>query len=544
MLRYMGKHSLYQALTNCWTANDHQGHIHMMNKKAYSLLFDANLYSTSKEVEEAITFLEREIRGLSSILKLKLPPRHLASFTSIPDIQYTTIKRWQPKYTDHLRLVVLNLYNAYTHHQDMSISYWRAKGGYSPNRCQAVRLLLESMLLIVDSLGLMNLGYLDDSHLGSKKKHELSRMKGMPKLFDLLVNRFKLTPAMIQRHPNEELVVLKDTVKIEWKTKKDGSREKVKKTINVEYTETANTSRMRQNLRKINSLISKHFIGLCLNDEDVKKIQASRHESRKERIDFSKTSLHRSFSNRDFNQGGRLYGGWWQNIPSKFRKYTWIDNRMTYEFDFKCYQAKLLYAEAGLPIPPGDLYMVPGFPKEARLFLKEAFQVMMNTPSKRSAELKITSLLMEHSTLQGQYTARDITGTILKEHGAIRGQFFTGNKGLLLQSVDADITEEILLRLLDQDTVCLPIHDSFIVRRDHIRTLVDTMKSVIFDRYGYHIEMEQDDTAFDSYLDVWPLDDGEEIGVGFYEKHLVDKDLCSQYFSRLKAWEDLHGPCP
>ena len=44
---------------------------------------------------------------------------------------------------------------------------------------------------------------------------------------------------------------------------------------------------------------------------------------------LSKRSLYRVFNDTEFQTGGRFYGGWWQEIPSKYRDRITIDGKRT-----------------------------------------------------------------------------------------------------------------------------------------------------------------------------------------------------------------------
>ena len=44
-------------------------------------------------------------------------------------------------------------------------------------------------------------------------------------------------------------------------------------------------------------------------------------------IDLTRRMLVRIFSNGRFDQGGRFYRGWWENVPSEYRRYITTDGK-------------------------------------------------------------------------------------------------------------------------------------------------------------------------------------------------------------------------
>jgi hypothetical protein len=63
-----------------------------------------------------------------------------------------------------------------------------------------------------------------------------------------------------------------------------------------------------------------------IEDTEVAKLAARiKQDEDKEPIDLSKRTLTRMFTNGSFEEGGRFYRGWWQNVPSEYRKFITID---------------------------------------------------------------------------------------------------------------------------------------------------------------------------------------------------------------------------
>jgi len=170
-------------------------------------------------------------------------------------------------------------------------------------------------------------------------------------------------------------------------------------------------------------------------------------------------TVYRVFNNGSFDQGGRLYGGWWQQIPSGLRKHITIDGQWTIELDYSALHPRLIYAERGIQYE-GDPYDV-GLDESLRPLVKVTFQKLINGggyprhPRPGSGEPSFDAVEMGMSW-------RQFVDTIKDHHSSISDLFGTGI-GLRLQRKDSDIAQAVMLKFNKLDTVMLPVHDSFIV---------------------------------------------------------------------------------
>jgi hypothetical protein len=127
-----------------------------------------------------------------------------------------------------------------------------------------------------------------------------------------------------------DIVILRDKI--------NGIRQK------VGYIDTPKTERFRSNLTKINDCFVKHWADMRIEDTEVAKLAARiKQDEDKEPIDLSKRTLTRMFTNGSFEEGGRFYRGWWQNVPSEYRKFITIDEGVTTEYDFSQLSPHMLY---------------------------------------------------------------------------------------------------------------------------------------------------------------------------------------------------------
>ena len=79
-------------------------------------------------------------------------------------------------------------------------------------------------------------------------------------------------------------------------------------------------------------------------------------DPKKRPIDLTRRSLVRIFSNGRFDHGGRFYRGWWENVPSEYRKCITIDGKRTNEYDYSQLNPHMVYFLRGKTLGSEDAY--------------------------------------------------------------------------------------------------------------------------------------------------------------------------------------------
>jgi hypothetical protein len=115
--------------------------------------------------------------------------------------------------------------------------------------------------------------------------------------------------------------------------------------------------RMEGNLDAINHCLGQCFIGLHLPDSGLQRVNDELQRKRPEAswIDYYHRQLYRVF-NDDPQHGGRFFGGWWQEVPSEYRKHIHLaapgqEPKWAVEFDFKSMHPAMLYARVRSAAP-------------------------------------------------------------------------------------------------------------------------------------------------------------------------------------------------
>lgn len=363
------------------------------------------------------------------------------------------LKILKPRDRDVMKVILANLSRLHYLNGYEWLSYSRDKNGYQlPRRYNPCRVRYSPLIKCVDALVKADLceskkGFRDRT----SGKGYRSRLRPTDALKGLLENsRTKGCPAP-HRHVRSEPIELKDKDK-----------------VRVDYRETGPTRQMRRNLERINGLVAKTRIELPGADLPV-----------------GDTSLYRVFNNGSFTQGGRFYGGWWQDVPESEREHILIDGQPTVERDFSGMHLKMLYKqEAGIDYTD-DPYTLPGHPEEIRKALKKVLLACVNAPSRRAATAAILKDMQRNpADYPKGFRVKPVLDEFLKKHSPIAGRFFDPTLGVRLQNLDASIAEEVILKFVERGIPILPIHDSFIVPKEHDDLLRSTMAEVFERQIG------------------------------------------------------------
>jgi hypothetical protein len=298
---------------------------------------------------------------------------------------------------------------------------------------------------------------------------------------------------------------------------------------------------MERNLNRINRFLSKQCIWIDLpNSILLKGIKASQHElkdsfaldqdlSKGVAVNFQNVFLRRIFA-QNFEQGGRFYGGWWQAIKSELRPRILINDSLTSECDFSTLSLRMLYAEAGLECGDEDLYDIGipylNDPNECRKIVKRYINALLND---RSGKYRLSPTQLKELGI----SARDLFNAVCKRHESLLDHFHSG-VGLRLQCLDSRIAEQVMLHFVAKKEVCLPVHDSFIVRRGLESELKATMMEAFFKLLGKLPKVK----STSGYNNISFLVIDKELARSFIAealtKHFEDHSIMLSYHS---SWE-------
>lgn len=181
-------------------------------------------------------------------------------------------------------------------------------------------------------------------------------------------------------------------------------------------------------------------------------------------IDQRQRFLVRKFTYSSLESGGRLWGGFWQNMPKVERPGKLRINRQpTVELDYASVIAHLAYIVAGEEAPAGDLYHIPGLRSESRPAMKKLIPALLFKGEVATRYPKGVRELLHEEDQSKSFT--QVLELIKARHPGIVHLFGTG-EGHFLQYLESQLMVNVLLYCDHAKLVALPIHDCIIVARD------------------------------------------------------------------------------
>ena len=359
-------------------------------------------------------------------------------------------------------------------------------------------------LLVMDLIEVTQEGYFDREAL----EGSLTRIVAKNELLERLSIIDEHPASVLKPDLTKECVLLRDTV--------NGQRKE------IDYPDTPKTEEFRDNLRKINQCFLRHWADLEIKDANIDELglNVSEHDD-KLPIDLSARTLVRIFSNGSFKQGGRFYRGWWQNVPSEYRKYITIDMKRTVEYDFSQLNPHMLYYAYNKELGSEDAYdrVLDG---EHRNLVKAAFNAMIQA----TTPLRNCPSDVDPSTADMSWA--ELRDKILSAHKPIEDLFFCG-EGNLMQFEDSCICEGVMLHFAAMDAPALPVHDSFIMHHGFGGELEESMRREFHKRLGGDIPTSKEMLA-------WiPSDDSPPVSPDLDEVLAAEREY-SQWQARNDAW--------
>lgn len=327
--------------------------------------------------------------------------------------------------------------------------------------------------------GLISLGLIEETQRGYFNRETLegsiTRFIATDDLLSLL-SEIKEDPFVaIKPNLDAQCIIMRDEI--------DGQKKQ------VPYLETPAVKEMRDNLILINRCLARHYPDIRIRDEDwIPLQQRIMTDPKKRPIDLTRRSLVRIFSNGRFDHGGRFYRGWWENVPSDFRRYITIDGKRTNEYDYSQLNPHMVYFLRGKTLGSEDAYSRV-FDGEHRDLVKEAFNAMIQSSTPLIKEPKDIDLS------EVDFDWKHLRQSILDAHKPIADMFFKGH-GNELQYTDSCIAEKIMLQFIKSDDApVLPVHDSFIMHQafgDELGELEEAMRRAFHGHFKKDINVKSE----------------------------------------------------
>lgn len=239
----------------------------------------------------------------------------------------------------------------------------------------------------------------------------------------------------------------------------------------LEYEDTPDTIKFRQEMERINA----HLASADITFDTSICVPA------KGPVNISDRSLRRIFNNGSFTDGGRLYGGFWQErLKKDERRGILIDGEPTISLDYSQVCPRILYGMVEAVPRLADLYTVPGL-ERYRAGVKKVMVSLLfseNIPARKPDS--------SGPLLPKKMKIAEVVRLIEQAHPAIASYFGTGI-GMELMFRESQILVEVLLTLIEHGVVALPIHDAVVVKASDESTARKVMQAVFRKHTGMDI---------------------------------------------------------
>lgn len=258
-----------------------------------------------------------------------------------------------------------------------------------------------------------------------------------------------------QGHAAEEIVLLREKDKgVGWMA---GQRATLwERRWEIDYRDTKETHSIRAAVRDINAKLARANITY----------------TGPEPVAVNLRTLHRAFTTTDgtirWDLGGRLFGGFWLNLPKLQRHHLRIDGEPVISVDFRATMPQLALVSQGYEPAKGDPYAIPGCPEVERGVIKRA----------------VSALLCARSTgvtIEGIEDMSKFKAALIRHHPGLSGTLGKG-LGHRLMNTESRILIEALRLLAKQGVVALPLHDCVMVKVSKAPTageaMLDAAKSI------------------------------------------------------------------
>ncbi|WP_244620227.1 hypothetical protein [Mesorhizobium sp. NFR06] len=189
-------------------------------------------------------------------------------------------------------------------------------------------------------------------------------------------------------------------------------------------------------------------------------------------FDIRDRRLRRIFTQARFDSGGRMFGGFWQQLRKHERRQGLkIAGEKAVELDYGQVGARILYGMAGHLPATGDLYQMHGY-NQHRDGIKKVMSAMIFAEAWPDRFPKGSKTLFRKTDRIGE-----VLDAIEAKHPLIKDHFHKG-LGHDAQFIESSILVDVLLSLRAKGIVALPIHDAVMVPSSKVLVTKEVMLTV------------------------------------------------------------------
>jgi hypothetical protein len=235
----------------------------------------------------------------------------------------------------------------------------------------------------------------------------------------------------------------------------------------IDYKETRRTTQLRREVARLNAWLRDAPVSIA--DQTAAAIILDRDG---QPIEPYRRNLRRIFNNADWNQGGRLFGGFWETMErtARFRLLR-VMGEPVVNVDFGSLFPRLAYVRARERQPEGDLYDISGDGS-----CRDGWKQLINALLFAERQIKgwprdTREKLPEGLSLRGAVPA------IKAKHAPI-AHLFEHSLGFQLMRIESDMLIVAVTALFKQGITALPLHDSVLTARSHGEAAKSVLEAV------------------------------------------------------------------
>lgn len=360
-----------------------------------------------------------------------------------------------------LYCLMANLYHLHTKHPKFWLIVSRRFQETTSTRFNPSGIVWKTQTKLTDLL--LELGYLQIVRGHFKRSRgaansKQTRIRATQKLIDLLEHGHGWSNHIIGIHEEAEPIIMK------------GLRDENGQRKIIEYEDTKASIADRDLINRYNYFIRQQDIRAPF----TKNIQSPD-------LIFTR----RIFSNGSWDEGGRLFGGEFQNLPKTEREKITINNEAVCEIDIASCHATMAFADIGndwFGNSGEDIYQVFKAASWPRDVIKLAFNIMMNTSSEEKATKAIIKKVADENLNLG-YEELDRPGWCKNLFADIKAAYpeltpnFFQRRGMRYMRQEGDIALIVIGECLQHNVPVLTLHDSYIAPTQHRALLTGLIKA-------------------------------------------------------------------
>ena len=396
------------------------------------------------------------------------------------------------------KVLLIDLFATWKRDPELLIGLPMSKSSYKTSSRYNALHISQKMIEIVNELVDMKL---IEKHTGSEFTKRVTRIWPTQKLIAHFV-KAKFSLLQINSHQNQEVIILNkgDFETVDEETGEVNTVTRQSKPVEYKDEDFEDIPNMRKGINRYNELLRTSFIDIGHLEhpyvvQEFWNRKKSRWENRPVQVSHHNKFVRRIFYRGSWNLGGRIHGGFWQQIKEE-RINILINDFRTVEQDYSGLHINLAYGIEGPDPLEDDPYLLdPLFnvtTQEQREWVKVLSLMIINAKDEISG-IRAFRAAQPTGSISKRFTNNQIKLLIdafKEKHHQIK-DYICSDKGVFFMNLDGKITSKVINHFTDKGEPILSIHDSYICReqfKDELNTVMNEAVNELLG--GYRIKIK------------------------------------------------------